>query len=199
MAMAHSEDATADRGGDLGWFNRGQMVQPFDSISFALDSGQVSQPFKTQFGWHIIKHYGYRTQDRKDPQSGKTVKEKQAHAAHILIKDEASRETLDEDYNKLSQLATRAKSGDFDQIASELGIEVKEPTPFAKGGTIAFIGLVPEVHTFAFDSKIGAVSDVFENNSALFVCKLEELEPAGTAPLNVVEERVRKSYGKQQP
>jgi peptidyl-prolyl cis-trans isomerase D len=172
------------------------MVQPFDSIAFALDSGQVSKPFKTQFGWHIIKHYGYRTQDRKNPSTGKTEKEKQAHAAHILIKDEASRETLDENYNKLSQLASRAKSGDFDAIAAELGIEVKETAPFPRGSAIQFIGPVPEVQTFAFESNVGAVSDVFENNSALFVCKLDGKEPAGVAPFASVEDRVRANYVK---
>lgn len=55
LAKAESQDGSAKRGGDLGWFGRGRMVQPFEDIAFNLTDGAVSEPFATQYGYHIIK------------------------------------------------------------------------------------------------------------------------------------------------
>ncbi len=55
LAKRFSQDpGSATRGGDLGWFGSGMMVQPFDSISFVLKPGEISEPFETAFGYHII-------------------------------------------------------------------------------------------------------------------------------------------------
>ncbi len=56
LATQISEDpSTAGKGGDLGWFGRGEMVAPFEARAFTLDVNTVSEPFETQFGWHIIE------------------------------------------------------------------------------------------------------------------------------------------------
>lgn len=56
LAMKHSEDnSNASKGGDLGYFERRQMVQPFDEAVFNLEIGEISRVVKTRFGFHIIK------------------------------------------------------------------------------------------------------------------------------------------------
>lgn len=60
LAKKYSTDATAAKGGDLGWFSKGAMVPEFDKVVFGLKEGQLSGIVKTQFGFHIIKVTGVR-------------------------------------------------------------------------------------------------------------------------------------------
>jgi peptidyl-prolyl cis-trans isomerase C len=55
LAKQKSKDPGAADGGDLGYFTKEQMVPEFAEAAFKLDKGQISDPVKTQFGWHIIK------------------------------------------------------------------------------------------------------------------------------------------------
>ncbi|MCD0423780.1 peptidylprolyl isomerase [Rubrivivax sp. JA1024] len=55
LAKTKSKDPGASDGGDLGFFTKDQMVPEFSAAAFALEPGKISEPIKTQFGWHIIK------------------------------------------------------------------------------------------------------------------------------------------------
>jgi len=66
LAKKKSKDPGASDGGDLGFFTKDQMVPEFSAVAFSLDPGKVSDPVKSQFGWHIIKVEEKR--NRKPPE-----------------------------------------------------------------------------------------------------------------------------------
>lgn len=64
LARAHSDDkASAIKGGDLGWVSPGQMIPRFEEVMLSLDPAEISKPFKTQFGWHVIQVLERRKQN----------------------------------------------------------------------------------------------------------------------------------------
>jgi parvulin-like peptidyl-prolyl isomerase len=89
LAKAESDDGgSAAKGGELGTFKHGQMVGPFDQAAFSLPVGEVSEPVKTQFGYHIIKITSRtdKTFEEAKPQIEKDLKPKMAKEALEQIK-----------------------------------------------------------------------------------------------------------------
>ncbi len=70
LARAYSQDtASATEGGDLGWLNPGDTVPAFDSVLQRLQPGEVSEPFRSRFGWHLVQ-----VLERRDHDATETVK-----------------------------------------------------------------------------------------------------------------------------
>ncbi len=77
LARANSDDpGSAAKGGDLGWLNPGDTIQSFEKSMDRLADGEVSEPFETEFGWHIVQVLARRDRDStQDVQRAKAANE----------------------------------------------------------------------------------------------------------------------------
>jgi len=191
MARKYSDDVTSEDGGDLGWFPAGQMVPEFDKIAFSLQADDVSQPVRTQFGWHIIKVHERKEVNETPPGKDQAVLVKKARASHVLIKADVSQETLDELYNRIERFNVAAVNTGFEKAARDLKMPVRRTSTFFRGKNIQFIGSNPQVNNFAFESELNAISDLMENNSSFFVVQLSEIDSAGPASFEDSKEKVQ--------
>ena len=100
MATELSKDP-AGEGGDLGWFTKDRMVPEFSEVAFKMEPGQISDPVKTQFGWHIIKVEEKRMKtfppyDQLKEQAMRYVAQKAQSDMITALRDKAKIERFDE-------------------------------------------------------------------------------------------------------
>ncbi len=121
VAQEYSKDLTKDRGGDLGYFSKDQMIPEFEKAAFSLNIGQTSGIIKTRFGYHIIK-----LTDRKPAvyQSFDDVKD----TVMTSITRDRQRESFDEFTNKLKE---KAKVSVDDKLVASLNKNEPAPMPDA--------------------------------------------------------------------
>ncbi len=85
MAMTYGEDGTAQTGGELGWFTKGEMVPQFEEAVFALKKGELSENLvETEFGYHIVKVNDIKNERVKD-ETDKWINQTSVNASHILF------------------------------------------------------------------------------------------------------------------
>jgi peptidyl-prolyl cis-trans isomerase D len=187
MAEDYSEDnASAKDGGNLGWFGKGAMVEAFEQAAFSLEPGEMSQPVKTQFGWHLIK---------VEEKRGKG-EDQEVQASHILLKISVSDATLDMLKEISEDFADRVRKSDLTEMAEEESLSVSETGWFTQGGSIPGIGRNIQVDEFAFENDEGEISDLIETARGFYVFQVKEKRPAGISPLDQAEQVIRQKLTK---
>ena len=100
IATLYSEDpASAKKGGELGFFSRGQMVGEFENAAFALQDGEISPIIETKYGYHIIQMIERRGN--------------QVNCRHILLQPKVTPQQLQEAYDQLEQIKKEIDNGEI--------------------------------------------------------------------------------------
>lgn len=175
VARRESVDSgSGELGGDLGWFPQGRMTPVFDSAVFAAPVGEVMEPFRTQFGWHVLE-----VQERAADS---------ARARHILIPIQLTEASELEQLTYADSLETLSERMTLAEAASILSLPVQqadltEDFPFVTGA-----GQIDEGVEWALEeAEEGEVSPVFENDQAYYAIELQSVSEART--LSVEEAR----------
>ena len=120
LAKQYNTDSTGERGGDLGWFGKGEMVPEFEQAAFSIKKGEVYPTLvESVYGYHIIRLDDKRTEKVKDA-NGKTVNQAQVRASQVLFRFP----------DLLSYLEKQAKDGN-------IRLYLKVHNPFAELETTA--------------------------------------------------------------
>ncbi|MBF0258824.1 MAG: SurA N-terminal domain-containing protein [Desulfamplus sp.] len=174
LAKTYSQDPSAkNNGGYLGKFARNKMVKPFEEKAFSMKPGQVSEPIRTQFGWHVIQVKS------KTEESKKSLEEAAPQIKEKILMDE-SRNLA---YNAAGKAFDAVIDGDsLEQVALLTGKKVLEVGPFTMKGPDESTGSVfPNTSEFAraaFNLPLNEISDVTEvGNSYYIIRPFEKKEP----------------------
>ena len=185
LAKANSEDqATAVKGGELGWVTREQLVSNFANVAFALKPGELSGVVETPYGYHIIqveeKEPGH--QQTFDEVKGQILAETQKQYAYDKIQNLA-----DQAHEELTKDPTGAQA-----IAQKLGLEYHHLTRFKKGDSIPALSSNPEAMDMLATLGKGSVSQVVSgNNESLVVATVTAVYPPQPAQFADVEGQIR--------
>ena len=182
MAAVISDDSRATQTyGDIGWIQRGRYSPEIDSVAFSLDSGEVAQePILTPAGWHILKSAGKRVNDDG-------VEE--VHIYQIIKKIRPSGATFSTHFTRAQQFRTDVKELGFEKAVEKYALTIEESGPFQEATESAGrLGQSESASKFAFNHKVGAVSDVFmvanqdQNIYRFVVARVKERQPEQVIP-----------------
>ena len=182
LAKQYSEDPSKDEGGYLGTFKREAMVKPFADKAFSMESGEISDPVQTQFGWHLIK----------------VEKVNEATSTALTDANDDIRKKLADEGAKL--LAYEAAESVFDAAFEGLGLEeIAADQQLAVNTTDFFTRQepakgVPDKAGFArvaFDLPEDQVSDIQDLGDGYYLLEIVAKQPARIPELAEVEEKVK--------
>ncbi len=169
VAKAESQDTgSAERGGDLGTFQRGEMVPAFEDAVFNSSAGELSDVLKTEFGFHI-----FYTESVLPAESHSYEEASRELAQRALAEDAANREA-DQQAEELSDLVEGGSS--LEDAARELQLSIERTGLFGRRGDhyIPTLGPSEEMMEFVFAAKEGDVTPITVVEGKRFTAQVAE-------------------------
>ncbi|HIB10263.1 MAG TPA: hypothetical protein EYO20_10600, partial [Gemmatimonadetes bacterium] len=172
--QASADQGSAQLGGELGVFPKGRMMGTFDSTVFSAPVGQLTEPVKTAFGFHIIE-----IQERWGQDS--------AQARHVLVPIQRTDESEIALLTLADSIEDLGESMVMEDVGTNAGVDVQtvdisQNFPFLVGA-----GQISEGADWIFEEAlVGDISPVFETPQAFYMLELLSSEPEGVLPLEEV-------------
>ncbi len=183
LAKQYSEGPSKDRGGSLGAFGRGQMIKPFEDVAFAMKPGEISEPVRTRFGWHII-----RLEKRNEAKTA-TLEESAERIKEKLAKDLAKTkagETAKDIYE------SSFEGDDLVKAAESKGVEVKTTDFFTDDGPLDRTFLTRNKFTeIAFSLTEMEISEVAELSDGYYIIQMIGTQESRLPEYEEAEEQVK--------
>ncbi len=183
LAKKESQDPSAEKGGEIGWLNQGQLPEALDKQIFALAKGEISEPIETPVGFHIVK-----VEDIKEEKTLSLAEAKPVIMRELKLekgKYEAAK-IADRDREKA------ASGNDLAKLAQENGLSLKTTRLFSEGEVLPEIGPTQDFYKTALALKAKEVSSVIEGPNAYYVLQAKERTEAVVPPLDAVRGKIEK-------
>ena len=183
LARRHSEDETnAESGGDLGPFGRGRMVPEFENAAFALAAGEISDPVRSPFGYHVIQV------TEKQNEVTQAFEEVRGAIENVLKRERSSARAT----ALARAIAAEASTPEeLERAAAARGYELQESGFAARGEPILGLGLAQEVSAQAFAIDPGAVAGPIPTPSGPAFVTVVDIQDPYVPELDEVREQVR--------
>jgi peptidyl-prolyl cis-trans isomerase D len=182
LARKHSEDPSKGKGGDLGYLKPGEMVSAVEEAVSKMKKGEISEPVRSPFGYHIVK-----VEDIKESRlipfeeaREKVTERLRNQAAADMAHDKA-----------LSFLDQMPYQTDLRQFASEHKLSTRESEYFSAGEPIEGIGEEPKLTESLFALQQGEASEVLEVNGKFYIFQVIDRKPSTLPALADVREKVK--------
>jgi len=178
----YSEAQTSTVGGETGLLGRTQRDPAVMNAADALKPGDISQPIVTNDGIYIVQLIEKKKEKGEDKYNLREL-------VLRLTASAATQDTLAAQARAVQESASA--SNDLAAAAKAHGLALETSQPFAEGFPVPGLGYYPAVSRFAFASKPGAISSVISDDKTYIVCRLKELTPAASRPLDQVSEQIK--------
>lgn len=182
LARYYSEGPTAQQGGEIGTFKKGQLTPDLDKIAFDLKPGEVSDVIPGENSYQIVQ-----VVEGTGSGADASVKLRQ-----ILLNVEAGGETVEAARDAAEELRAQADTlGGLRPAATKLGLEISTTPKFEEGDFLPGLGEFKAANLFAHTGKVGDVSVPIFDKDAYWVFSVASSDSAQLQPLEEVKERVR--------
>lgn len=185
LAREYSEGPSSEEDGDLGFFSSGQMEKPFDEAAFKMKKDEISDPVRTNFGYHIIK-----VEEIKEERA-KSLEEVREQIAKIFI-DTTGMDLANE--KALSLVDQMPYEADLSQYAASHDMPIKESGYFSQNEPIPDIGGNEKLRQSLFSLQKGDVSELIEFDGKFYIIQVVGKMPSSLPELAEVHDKVKDDF-----